>query len=68
MTDPADKRYDATPSRRDRAKRDGKVARSGELTSLAAFGAATLAAAVAVPVAAGAAFGAVRDAAAHSFE
>jgi flagellar biosynthetic protein FlhB len=67
VTNSADKRYDATPSRRDRAKRDGNVARSGELTSLAAFGAATLAAAAAVPVAAGAAFAAVRDAAAHPF-
>ena len=67
MTDSADKRYDATASRRDRAKREGNVARSGELTSLAAFGAAVLAAAAAVPVAAGGAFGAVRDAAAHPF-
>ncbi|HEV2741190.1 MAG TPA: EscU/YscU/HrcU family type III secretion system export apparatus switch protein [Candidatus Elarobacter sp.] len=65
MTDSAEKRYDATPSRRDRARREGNVARSGELTSLAAFGAATLATTAAVPVAAGAAFGAVRDVSAH---
>ncbi len=67
VSDSGDKRYDATPSRRDRAKRDGNVARSGELTSLAAFAAATLAAAAAIPVGAGAAFGAVRDAALHPF-
>ena len=65
MTDSGDKRYDATPSRRERAKRDGNVARSGELTSVAAFGAATLVAAAAIPLAAGAAFGAVREAAAY---
>jgi flagellar biosynthesis protein FlhB len=63
--DSGDKRYDATPSRRERAKRDGNVARSGELTSLTAFGASTLAGALAVPAAAGGAFTAVRDAAAH---
>lgn len=65
MTDSGDKRYDATPSRRRRARSDGNVARSGELTSLAAFGAATLAAASTVPVTAGAAFTALRDAATH---
>ena len=68
MSDSGDKRYDATPSRRQRARRDGNVARSGELTSLAAFGAATLAAAVTVPVAAGAAFAALRDTATHPVE
>jgi flagellar biosynthetic protein FlhB len=65
VTDSADKRFDATPSRRARAKRDGNVARSAELTSLAAFGAATLAAVAAVPVVAAAAFNAVRDTATH---
>ena len=65
MTDSGDKRYDATPSRRRRAQRDGNVARSGELTSLAAFGASTLAATATVPLMAGAAFTALRDAAAH---
>jgi flagellar biosynthetic protein FlhB len=63
VTDSGDKRFDATPSRRRRARREGNVARSGELTSLAAFGAATLAAAAAVPAAAEAAFAAVRGAA-----
>jgi flagellar biosynthetic protein FlhB len=65
LTDSADKPYDATPSRRQRAKRDGNVPRSGELTSLAAFAAATLAAAAAVPAGAAAAFAVVRDAAAN---
>ena len=65
VTDSGDKRYDATPARRQRARRDGNVARSGELTSLAAFGAATLAAAATVPAAAGAAFAALRGAAAR---
>jgi flagellar biosynthesis protein FlhB len=65
VTDSGDKRYDATPSRRQRARRDGNVARSGELTSLAAFGAATLAAGAAVPAAAGAALTSLRDVAAH---
>ena len=65
VTDSGDKRYDATHGRRLRARRDGNVARSGELTSVAAFGAATLAATVAVPAAATAAFAALRAAAAH---
>lgn len=65
MTDSGDKRYDATPSRRSRARRDGNVARSGELTSLAAFGAATLAAVAALPSAAAAASAALRGAAAR---
>jgi flagellar biosynthetic protein FlhB len=65
VKDSGDKRYDATPSRRRRARLDGNVARSGELTSLAAFAAATLAAAAAVPAAAGGAFSALRAAAAH---
>ena len=65
MTDSGDKHFDATPSRRQRARREGNVARSGELTSLAAFGAATLATAAALPAAAEGAFAALRDAAAH---
>ncbi len=65
MTDSGDKRYDATPSRRLRARRDGNVARSGELTSLAAFGAATLATAAALPAVAAAACAALRDVTAH---
>jgi flagellar biosynthetic protein FlhB len=65
VTDSGDKRYDATPARRLRARREGNVARSVELTSFAAFGAATLAASIAVPACAGAAFAAVRAAAAH---
>ncbi|MEO7038771.1 MAG: EscU/YscU/HrcU family type III secretion system export apparatus switch protein [Candidatus Elarobacter sp.] len=54
MSDTADKRFDPTPSRRERAKREGNSARSSELCSLASFGAAVLAATVAVPLGAGA--------------
>ena len=68
MTDSGDKRYDATPSRRSRARRDGDVARSGELTSLAAFGAATLAAVAALPPAAAAASAVLRGAAARPLD
>jgi flagellar biosynthetic protein FlhB len=68
VTDSGDKRYDATPSRRTRARRDGNVARSGELTSLAAFGAATLAAAAALPPAAAGASAALRGAAARPLD
>jgi flagellar biosynthesis protein FlhB len=60
-----DKRFDATPSRRRRAQREGNVARSTEVTSIAAFGAAILAASVAVPLATAAAAASVREIAAH---
>ncbi|MEA2689853.1 MAG: flagellar biosynthesis protein FlhB [Candidatus Eremiobacteraeota bacterium] len=65
MSAAEDKRYDATPARRARAKRDGNVARSVEVSSIAAFGGAVLAAALAVPLAAAAAIAAVRETAAH---
>jgi flagellar biosynthesis protein FlhB len=65
MSDADDKRYDATPSRRMRAKREGNVARSAEISSLAAFGGALVAAAVAVPLAAAGTFAVVRESAAH---
>jgi flagellar biosynthetic protein FlhB len=65
MSGADDKRFDATPARRARAKREGNVARSGEISSLAAFGAAVLAAAFAVPFAAAGAVAAVRETAAH---
>ena len=56
----AEKPFDATPARRARARREGNVARSAEASSVAAFGAAILAAALAVPLGAGAAASAVR--------
>ncbi len=60
MSDDADKRFDATPSRRERAKRDGKSARSSEISGVAAFGAATAALAGVLPWLAASAAGAVR--------
>ena len=66
MSDAGEKRHEATPAKRRRAHREGNVARSAELTSVAAFGAATLAAAVAIPFAAAAAITALREAAIHS--
>jgi len=60
-----DKRYDATPSRRVRAKRDGNVARSSEATSIASFAAAVLGAIAGVPLAAASAVAALRETAAH---
>jgi flagellar biosynthesis protein FlhB len=59
----ADRRYPATPARRERAKREGNVARSVELASLAAFAGALGAACFAVPFAAGAAARAIAAAA-----
>ena len=47
--DVADKRYDATPSRKERAKREGNVARSSELASLASFGGALATLALVLP-------------------
>ncbi len=46
-----DKRYEPTPARRQRARRDGNVARSAELGNAAAFGAAVVATFLAVPLA-----------------
>ncbi|HEX3462873.1 MAG TPA: EscU/YscU/HrcU family type III secretion system export apparatus switch protein [Candidatus Elarobacter sp.] len=66
MSDAGEKRHEATPAKRRRARREGNVARSSELTSIAAFGAATLTAAVAVPLAAAAAIAAVRESAKHT--
>jgi flagellar biosynthesis protein FlhB len=60
-----DKRFDATPSRRERAKREGNLAQSAELNGIAAFAAATLAATFAVPFGAGAVVELVRDVASH---
>jgi flagellar biosynthesis protein FlhB len=60
-----DKRFDATPSRRERAKREGNVAQSAELNGIAAFAGATLAATFAVPFGASAVAELIRDRAAH---
>jgi flagellar biosynthesis protein FlhB len=46
----AEKRFDATPSRRERAKREGNVARSHEVAGVASFAGGLLALAVALPL------------------
>lgn len=61
MSSAEDKRFDATPARRARARREGNAARSSEVSSIAAFGAAVLAAAAAVPLAAAGAAAAVHE-------
>ncbi|HEV3087470.1 MAG TPA: EscU/YscU/HrcU family type III secretion system export apparatus switch protein [Candidatus Elarobacter sp.] len=58
-----DKRYESTPSRRERAKREGNVARSSEVNGVAAFSAATLAATAAVPLVAAGVVSALKGAA-----
>lgn len=65
MSAAGDKRFDPTPTRKERAVREGNVARSAELGGVASFGAAALAATAAVPFAGGAAMAALRDASAH---
>lgn len=55
-----DRRFDPTPQRREKARREGNVARSAELAGIAALGAATLAACVAVPAVAAAAVALLR--------
>jgi len=49
MSAQADKPYDATPTRRERARREGNVTRSNEIVVIAAFGGAALATASIVP-------------------
>jgi flagellar biosynthesis protein FlhB len=61
----AEKRFDATPARRDRAKRDGNVARSHEVASIAAFAGALLGLTFALPWLTAAAASAVAAAAKH---
>jgi len=51
----AEKPFDATPARRERARREGNVARSTEASAVAAFGAAMLALALVLPPLGGAA-------------
>jgi flagellar biosynthesis protein FlhB len=60
--DGADKRFDATPSRRDRAKREGNAARSHEVAGIASFAGALAGLALALPLLTWLAFGAVRAA------
>ena len=61
----AEKRFDATPARRERAKRDGNAARSHEVASIAAFGGALLGLTIGLPLLASAAMSAVLAAASH---
>ncbi len=65
MSGSDDKRFDPTASRRERAKREGNVAQSTELSGMAAFAASTLATMFAVPIGAGAVAVVLRDVAAH---
>ncbi len=65
MSGSDDQRFDATPSRRERAKREGNIAQSAELSGMAAFGAATLVTMLAVPLGASAVVAALHDIAAH---
>ena len=66
MSDSGDKRYDATPSRRDRAKREGNSPRSTELCAVASFAGAVLATAAALPLGAAAVLAALHAIAAHA--
>ena len=49
MNESGEKRFDATPSRRERAKREGNSARSSELSGIAAFAAGVVALAAVLP-------------------
>ena len=60
MSDAEEKRFEATPGRRDRAQRDGNSARSSELSGVVAFAAALAALAAALPYIASSAAGTVR--------
>ena len=55
-----EKRFDATPSRRDRAQREGNAPRSHEVAAIAGFGGALLGLTAILPVLAGAATAALR--------
>jgi flagellar biosynthesis protein FlhB len=63
--DHAEKRFDATPARRERAKREGNVARSHEVAGVASFAGALLGLALGLPWLAKAAVSAVLAAAKH---
>lgn len=58
--DGADKRFDATPSRRDRAKREGNAARSHEVAGIASFAGALAGLVLVLPLLTFLAAGAVR--------
>ena len=62
----AEKRFDATPARRDRAKREGNAARSQEVASIAAFAGALLTLTLVLPLLTAAAANAIVAAAKHS--
>jgi len=59
----AEKRFDATPARRERAKREGNAARSHELAAIAAFAGALLGLTAGLPLLTAAALTAVRTSA-----
>ena len=59
-----EKRFDATPSRRERAKNDGNAPRSQDVSGLAAFAAALGGLAIGMPLLAGSSVNAVRASAA----
>jgi len=61
-----EKHYDATPSRLERAKREGNVARSQDAVTVAAFAAAIAATFIVVPGIANASAAAFEDAAKHA--
>ena len=50
MSAGGEKPYDATPTRRERARREGNVARSSEAGAIAAFAGSALATAAIVPI------------------
>jgi flagellar biosynthesis protein FlhB len=58
--DHAEKRFDPTPSRRERAKREGNAARSHEVASIASFGGALLGLTAVLPLLSAAAPAAIR--------
>ncbi len=60
VSESAEKRFDATPSRRERAKREGNSARSSELSGVASFAAGLIATAAVLPLLASAAAYALR--------
>ena len=61
-----EKRFEATPSRRERAKREGNAARSSELAGIASFAGALLGLTAALPLLTAAAMWAVRAGATHA--
>lgn len=68
MSESGERRFDPTPTRKERALREGNVARSAELGGIAAFGAALLAAFGAAPLVAAGAAAWFRTSAAHPLD